>query len=81
MRAFAQGIGFGVVVLFSLYVTYKLVYRGFFSPLSSIPGPYLARFSIAWQLQHTVWDRFGPVLAEAHQKYGIRVTQYQIVKF
>lgn len=52
------------------YWTITLVYRIFLSPLRNLPGPFLGRFSIGWQLWHTLKGDYHVAAQEVHQKYG-----------
>ena len=48
-----------------------LLYRGYFHPLSHIPGPRLARFTSFWAVREASGDyRFHVRLRELHDKYG-----------
>ena len=65
-----------IVLALSLYVCYVfavIVYRVFFSPLASLPGPWYAAVSDFWITTHVVrmrqcravqdlFERFGPVV-------------------
>lgn len=48
-------------------------YYGFLSPLSGIPGPFIARFTRLWLAYHGWKGDFHVVLTEIHEKYGTTV--------
>ena len=52
------------------------IYRIFLSLLRSVPGPLLGRFSIAWQLWHTVRGDYHIAVRDIHRKYGEFYTPY-----
>lgn len=56
---------------FLLYITTKTIYRVYFHPLASFPGPKLAASTSLW---HAYYDIFTPGLIkrlpELHKKYG-----------
>lgn len=48
-----------------------VLYRGYFHPLSHVPGPRLARFTSFWAVREASRDyRFHVRLKELHEKYG-----------
>lgn len=48
----------------------RAVFRAVFTPLRSVPGPFLARFSRLWYL-YKLWEgNFEKVNIELHRKYG-----------
>ena len=60
-----------------LFVAAIVLYRTFLSPISDIPGPFVARFSIAWQLWILVKGRVGPEMARLHKKHGQHLIVYR----
>ena len=44
--------------------------RWFFSPISDLPGPFAAKFSILWQLGITLKGQVGPATVALHKKHG-----------
>ncbi|KAK5047475.1 hypothetical protein LTR84_006571 [Exophiala bonariae] len=50
-----------------------IAYYGFLSPLSGIPGPFIARFTRLWLAYHGWKGDFHIVLTEVHEKYGTTV--------
>jgi len=50
-----------------------LFYYGFFSPLSGIPGPFIARFTRLWLAYHGWKGNLHSVLSDVHDKYGTTV--------
>ncbi|MCJ1321857.1 hypothetical protein MMC15_007202 [Xylographa vitiligo] len=59
-------------VLFSLsiFIVLTIIRRIYFSPISDIPGPFVARFSILWQLWVTATGQLGPAIVALHKKHG-----------
>lgn len=53
-----------------------IVYRTFVSPLRSVPGPLLGRFSTAWHLWHTLKGDYHIAIRDVHSKYGEFHTLY-----
>lgn len=47
-----------------------LVYGYFFSPLKSIPGPFLARFTDAWYLWRLYQGHFEEDNVALHREHG-----------
>ncbi|KEF60630.1 uncharacterized protein A1O9_02191 [Exophiala aquamarina CBS 119918] len=63
----------GLIALATAWVTWKVVYNVFFSPLRSIPGPFLAKITPQWL---TIIDMAGYrtiTIHRLHQKYGSSV--------
>lgn len=54
----------------ALYILLLSLYRLFLSPLRSIPGPFLARFTDTWYLWHVWQDHFEHVNLELHKTYS-----------
>ncbi|KAI4758394.1 cytochrome P450 monooxygenase [Aureobasidium sp. EXF-3400] len=64
----------------ALYISYKVVYRAFFTPLRGIPGPWHAAF-VNWRLKIAVLGgRRADYIHELHQKYGpiVRITPNEV---
>lgn len=59
----------GSMISILAYITYY----GFLSPLSGIPGPFIARFTRLWLAYHGWKGDFHIVLTEIHEKYGTTV--------
>lgn len=59
----------GSVVSLLAYVSYY----EFLSPLSGIPGPFIARFTRLWLAYHGWKGDFHSILTEVHDKYGTTV--------
>lgn len=51
--------------------TLLILYRHIASPLRSIPGPFIARFTDLWYLYHLRQGRFEVVNQQLHERYGI----------
>lgn len=56
-------------LVFSWYLGSCIWYR-YLSPISDIPGPFVATFSRLWLIQMLRGGRGARELAELHQKYG-----------
>ncbi|POS71569.1 hypothetical protein DHEL01_v210040 [Diaporthe helianthi] len=59
----------GAAVLTALAILYCLI-RAFVSPLRSIPGPFLARFSRLWYLQKVWTGELSLLNVDLHRRYG-----------
>ncbi|KAL2277289.1 hypothetical protein FJTKL_00131 [Diaporthe vaccinii] len=59
-----------LLVLFLTLVFVTIIRRRYFSPLSHIPGPFLASFSRLWHMRYIIRGDQQMVLAKAHEKYG-----------
>jgi hypothetical protein len=57
-----------------------LIKRRYFSPLSDIPGPFLASFTRLWQIVTLVQGDSVNVFYDLHQKYGpfVRVAPNEV---
>lgn len=53
------------------------VYQHFVSPLRSIPGPFLARFTDLWYFYQLRKGRFEVINQQLHEKYGATVLGLQ----
>lgn len=58
-------IGYGLIV-YVLFTLYQLLT----SPLRSVPGPFIARFTDLWYLYHLRRGNFEVVNQDLHKKYG-----------
>lgn len=54
------------VVVLVAYVIYPAVT----DPLRKVPGPWLARFTRFWELQHILASHFEQVNIDLHDRYG-----------
>ena len=59
---------------FSSIIVLTVLRRIYFFPISDIPGPFVARFSILWQLWVTTTGQLGPATIALHKKHGKRTT-------
>lgn len=59
-------LGIAVPVVAVVYI----IYESFFSPLSSIPGPLLARLTKWWLIYHTRRGDLHRELIRLHEQYG-----------
>lgn len=73
MMTTTQSVPFYLAVsIMTVYPVFLILYRLFLSPISNIPGPFLARISILWQLWHMWKHDYHVAIREAHRKYGHR---------
>lgn len=59
-----------LLVLSLTLVFVTIIRRRYFSPLSHIPGPFLASFSRLWHIRYILRGDQQLVIAKAHEKYG-----------
>ncbi|EPS29067.1 hypothetical protein PDE_04015 [Penicillium oxalicum 114-2] len=57
-------------VLSFVYVIARSIYRVWFHPLSSYPGPKLAALTQLWYARHWMGGRYPFAIEEAHRRYG-----------
>ena len=69
-----ENILFIVLLLGSAYWISLVMYRVFLSPLRSVPGSLLGRFSVGWHLWHTYNGDYHIAMREVHRKYGRSIT-------
>ena len=62
-----------VVLLALINISYRL-FRHYSSGLTSIPGPFLAKFSRLWLLRETYYGRFHLEDLSIHQKHGVHIS-------
>jgi hypothetical protein len=60
----------GVISLLLLLRLLHIVYSAITSPLRSIPGPFLARFTKLWYLWRVYNGHFEQDNIDLHRKYG-----------
>jgi hypothetical protein len=61
----------------TIFVVSICIGRRYFSPLSDIPGPFVASFSTSlWQLWHILNGHTEAAVIALHQKHGICFTSY-----
>jgi hypothetical protein len=65
----------GVLVAIVLWLITPLI-RGLISPLRSVPGPFLARFTRLWELRAIYKHDFATYNIELHKKYGACTKSY-----
>lgn len=66
----AEFIAFQAVATLVIFLLAVIVRRRYFSPISSIPGPFLASFSRLWHLRQ-IWRGDQHIaLAKQHEKHG-----------
>ncbi|GME34413.1 Cytochrome P450 [Neofusicoccum parvum] len=69
----------GVVVFSACLLVLRSIFRAAFSPLRSVPGPFLARFTRLWYL-YKIWEGdFEKTQRTLHRRYGsiVRLTPYE----
>lgn len=59
-------IGIGLALLLLVVI----IRRRYFSPVSDIPGPFVASFSLLWQFYHVIDGHTEKATIELHRKYG-----------
>lgn len=59
------------------YTTYWLLYEIFFNPLRKIPGPFLARFTILWEVWTLYQGSYLQDLLKLHEKHGMILSAYR----
>jgi cytochrome P450 len=59
-----------LIPLLLALLTIYLTYTNFAHPLSSIPGPFLARFSRLWLIQHSLTGDLHTTMIALHARYG-----------
>ena len=59
-----------LVVLLIIAVMTWIAYVSYFSPLSSVPGPFLARFSRAWIMKHSRDGDMHRIMIDLHRRAG-----------
>ena len=52
------------------FVVLTIIRRRYFSPISDIPGPFLASFSVLWQIKHVLKGHTEQVTIAEHKKHG-----------
>lgn len=69
------------IVAFVFCTCAYLLYQSWLSPLASIPGPFLARFSRLWLVFHGYKGDLHVALSEVHDRYGdtVRVGPDEVV--
>ena len=67
--SYLQVLG-ALLLFFSAFIVVAVIRRIYFSPISDIPGPLVARFSILWQLWVTATGQLGPAIVALHKKHG-----------
>ncbi|KAI0127595.1 cytochrome P450 [Xylariales sp. AK1849] len=65
-----QSIAVQALILVGTVISLTIVRRRYFSPISSVPGPFLASFSRLWHLRQ-IWRGDQQIaVAKQHEKYG-----------
>ncbi|PWY66106.1 cytochrome P450 [Aspergillus heteromorphus CBS 117.55] len=59
-----------LAVLYLGYAIVRSIYRVWFHPLSSYPGPKLAAITHLWYARHWMGGRYPFAIEEAHRQYG-----------
>jgi hypothetical protein len=61
-----------------IFLVIRPIVRALISPLRSVPGPFLARFTRLWELHVVHKHDFATYNIALHKKYGAFFTQFQI---
>jgi hypothetical protein len=64
-----------MVPAIALVLILRVLLRAVFSPLRSVPGPFLARFTDAWYFWNVHKGSFEEINAKLHNKYGKVIAQ------
>lgn len=59
-----------LVSILLLYVIVKLIWRAFFSPLGTFPGPFASKFTDTWRAFLTTRGNVDAVTRGWHRKWG-----------
>ena len=62
-----------VLILFGLslaLITFRTIHRAYFTTLSDIPGPWLAKFTRFWLAKAIYSRNYHKINAELHEKWG-----------
>lgn len=65
------GLPIQAAVLIATIVVLTVIRRRFFSPISSIPGPFLASITRFWHLTQVASGKQNLKLIEQHEKHGM----------
>ena len=76
-----ESIYVSILVSIGAYCSVVAIYRLFFSPLRSIPGPWYAAISEIWLITHVLRFRRCRAINELLQKYGhiVRVAPNKVI--
>ena len=70
------------IIALASYIVYGALYRLFFSPIASFPGPRLAALTLWYEFYYDVvkQGRYSWKIAELHKKYGpiVRINPYEL---
>jgi DNA phosphorothioation-dependent restriction protein DptG len=58
----------------ALYVLSVAIYRRYFHPLSSFPGPFFASITNLHSCYSVLYRKQGPYFLQLHEKYGAQST-------
>lgn len=65
------GLPFQAAVLIGTIIVLTVTRRRFFSPISSIPGPFLSSITRLWHLKQIASGKQNLKLIEQHDKHGM----------
>lgn len=65
------GLPIQAALLIASIVVLTVIRRRFFSPISSIPGPFLASITRLWHLRQVASGKQNLELIEQHDKHGM----------
>jgi hypothetical protein len=60
----------GLLLALIVYVVISVILQALISPLRSIPGPFLARFTRLWELRAVLKHDFATYNIALHDKHG-----------
>ncbi|GAB1313123.1 hypothetical protein MFIFM68171_03333 [Madurella fahalii] len=78
LQAFSSVAAVGLLLIAAALVA--VVWRAFFARLSSVPGPFVARFTDLWYACSIYRGEFEKVNRQLHQKYG-PIVRYGVNRF
>lgn len=67
----STGLPIQASVLIATIIVLTVIHRRFFSPISSIPGPFLASITRLWHLRQVASGKQNLKLIEQHEKHGM----------
>lgn len=63
------------LILLVTYLVISRIARTYITPLRSVPGPFLARFTRLWELRVVLKEDFATYNIALHKKYGKYITR------
>jgi hypothetical protein len=68
----------GVALTLIGSLTFYVVYQRYFSPLSGIPGPFLASITPLWRLYRVLQGDWHMDIVKLHEKYGMGINNPRV---